>query len=246
VRTSRIIPASYFRWKDAVGRCLALVLLVLGLPIMLLTMLAVRLTSPGPAIFRQRRVGRNGAVYMMYKIRSMRQDAEAKSGPVWTTTNDPRITPVGRFIRTLHLDEFPQLINVLKGEMALVGPRPERPEFVERLAEDIPGYIDRLAVRPGITGLAQINLPPDSDLDSVRRKLAVDLRYIRHGSVSLDLRILACTFVRLLGIKGVYAARMFGLDCLQLAEAAVRKSARQRVPDSDFELEDSGIILRDA
>jgi lipopolysaccharide/colanic/teichoic acid biosynthesis glycosyltransferase len=161
----------------------------------------------------------------MYKVRSMRLDAEAKSGPVWTTTNDPRVTRVGRFIRMLHLDEFPQLINVLRGEMALIGPRPERPEFVELLARDIPGYLDRLSVRPGITGLAQINLPPDSDLDSVRRKLAVDLDYIRQGNVFLDLRILGCTFVRLVGIKGVYAARMFGLDSHRVAaEAACQPS----------------------
>ena len=163
-----IAPAAYFCWKDAFGRCLAVVLLILGSPIMLSTILLVRLTSPGPSIFRQTRVGKNGRIYTMYKIRSMRQDAEVKSGPVWTTTKDPRITRVGRFIRTLHLDEFPQLFNVLKGEMALIGPRPERPEFVDKLAREIPGYLDRLSVRPGITGLAQINLPPDSDLDSVR------------------------------------------------------------------------------
>ena len=124
--------------------------------------------------------------------------------------------------------------------------RPERPEFVEKLARDIPSYLDRLSVRPGITGLAQINLPPDTDLDSVRRKLAVDLRYIQQGSVSLDLRILGCTFVRLFGIKGVYAARLFGLDCQHVAEKAVRKHARSVREQADFRLEDSGIMLRDA
>ena len=241
-----IAPAAYFCWKDAFGRCLAVVLLILGLPIMLSTILLVRLTSPGPSIFRQTRVGKNGRIYVMYKIRSMRIDAEAKSGPVWTTKRDPRITRVGKFIRTLHLDEFPQLINVLRGEMALIGPRPERPEFVEKLAREIPGYVNRLTVRPGITGLAQINLPPDSDLDSVRRKLAVDLRYIVHGNVLLDLRILGCTFVRLFGIKGVYAARLFGLDCQHVAERAVRVAALRSA--ADYRLEDSGVMLmpRDA
>jgi lipopolysaccharide/colanic/teichoic acid biosynthesis glycosyltransferase len=213
---------------------------------MLMTMLAVRLSSPGPAIFQQRRVGRNGRIYTMYKIRSMRLDAEAKSGPVWTTTNDPRVTRVGRFIRKLHLDEFPQLVNVLKGEMALIGPRPERPEFVELLAREIPGYMDRLSVRPGITGLAQINLPPDTDIDSVRKKLAVDLEYIRRGSVSLDLRILACTFVRLLGISGQHAAHLCGLDCRKVAENAT-VALRPTIENAGFSEEGAAILLpRDA
>ena len=208
-----IVPAPYFRWKDLIGRCLALLLLVLSSPIMLATAVMIRVSSPGPAIFRQVRVGRHGSTFIMYKFRSMRLDAESKTGPVWTAANDPRITAVGRFIRTVHLDEFPQLINVIKGEMALIGPRPERPEFVRELAREIPGYLDRLTVRPGITGLAQINLPPDSDLDSVRRKLSVDLQYTQQGNAWLDLRIFACTFVRLFGVKGQLASRLFRLQC---------------------------------
>ncbi len=207
-----IEPAAYFRWKDVPGRCLALALFLPGVPVMAATMLVVRLTSPGPAVYTQIRVGRHGRKFTMYKIRTMRVDAEAGTGPVWTQVHDPRITPVGRWIRKLHLDEFPQLLNVLKGEMALIGPRPERPEFTQRLAVAIPGYLDRLSVRPGITGLAQINLPPDTDLESVRSKLAVDLAYVRDGSVSLDLRILACTFLRLFGIKGPRVTRLMGLE----------------------------------
>ena len=116
----------------------------------------------------------------MYKIRTMRHDAESGTGPVWTqTTRDPRITAIGRVLRQFHLDELPQLLNVVKGEMSVIGPRPERPEFVHVLAESIPGYLKRLVVRPGMTGLAQLNLPPDSDLNSVRRKLALDCEYIR-------------------------------------------------------------------
>jgi lipopolysaccharide/colanic/teichoic acid biosynthesis glycosyltransferase len=207
-----IAPSPYFRWKDLPGRLLACAMFVFGLPIMAATIAVVRLTSRGPAIFRQTRVGKDGRVYTMYKIRTMRMDAEAATGPVWTQLGDPRVTPVGRWIRRLHLDEFPQLINVLRGEMALIGPRPERPEFTQRLALELPGYLDRLAVRPGITGLAQINLPPDSDLDSVRRKLVLDLHYVQEGGLSIDLRILGCTFVRLLGIKGRRVTRFFGIE----------------------------------
>lgn len=194
------------------GRGLAVVLLVIGSPIILLAALAMRLTSRGPAIFRQTRVGRHGRVYVMYKIRTMRADAEKQTGPVWTRPGDSRVTSLGRLIRKLHLDEFPQLINVIKGEMALVGPRPERPEFTQKLAIEIPGYLDRLEVLPGITGLAQINLPPDTDLDSVRRKLVLDLLYVRTCSLWLDAKIMACTLARLFCVKGSRVTRFFGVE----------------------------------
>lgn len=232
-----VVPAAYFRWKDLPGRCLALVLFLAGLPIMAMTMLAVRIFSPGPTLYKQVRVGRNGQNFTMYKIRTMRVDAEAGTGPVWTQLHDPRVTPVGRWIRRLHLDEFPQLVNVLKGEMALIGPRPERPEFTQRLAVAIPGYLDRLAVRPGITGLAQINLPPDTDLDSVRRKLAVDLIYVREGSLWLDLRILACTFARLFALRGPCMTRLLGLEHVPHLPPAVPSSRRRLLEDSGLDLE---------
>lgn len=203
--------AGYFAWKDVVGRVVALVLLVVGLPIIVLAALAVKLTSPGPAIYRQVRVGRKGRLFTMYKIRTMRVDAEAVTGPVWTRTRDPRVTRLGRVMRWLHIDEFPQLINVLRGEMALIGPRPERPEFTQMLARQLPAYEDRLLVRPGITGLAQINLPPDTDLESVRRKLSLDLVYVREGTLWLDARIFACTFARLAGLHGPRVAHVFGV-----------------------------------
>lgn len=210
-RRSETRPAPYYAGTAVLSRLLALLLLICGSPLMLLTMLIIRLSSPGPVIYRQTRVGRGGRHFVMYKFRTMRQDAEAATGAVWTSKNDPRITAAGRFIRALHLDEFPQLINVLKGEMALIGPRPERPEFTQQLALALPGYLDRLTVRPGITGLAQINLPPDTDLDSVRRKLALDLLYVREGSLWLDFRIFVCTAARLLAIKGSAVTRSFGL-----------------------------------
>lgn len=190
---------------------LATLLLVPGLPTIGFLVLLVRLTSRGPGIYRQIRVGKQGRTFRMYKVRTMRQDAEGGEGAVWAKKDDPRVTPVGRVLRNLHLDEFPQLFNVLKGDMSLIGPRPERPEFVHVLAKKIPGYLNRLAVRPGITGLAQVNLEPDTDAESVRQKLALDIEYIRHGSVSLDLRVLLCTLIHMLGVSGLRSVRLLGL-----------------------------------
>ena len=138
----------------------------------------------------------------------MRLESESKTGAVWTQVDDPRITGIGRVLRKLHLDEFPQLFNVLKGEMSIIGPRPERPEFAVVLSESIPGYMNRSAVRPGITGLAQVNLPPDTDLVSVQRKQVLDLEYIKNAGLWLDLRMLICTFLRLIGISGALAMRI--------------------------------------
>jgi hypothetical protein len=149
---------------------------------------------------------------MMYKIRTMRYDAEMSTGPVWTQHRDPRVTPVGRLLRKLHLDELPQLFNVIKGEMAIVGPRPERPEFVCVLAEAVPGYRNRLAVLPGITGLAQINLPPDTDLVSVQRKLVLDCEYIERGGPWLDTRLMLCTFLRLFKLPEGWLHSLFALS----------------------------------
>jgi len=206
-----VVPAPYFAWKGVIDRAAAAILLIPGLPIIALLMLLVRLTSRGPGIYRQVRVGKDGEGYVMYKLRTMRHDAEARTGPVWTQPKDSRITRVGKMLRKLHLDELPQLFNVLKGEMSLIGPRPERPEFVPLLAEQVPGYLNRLAVLPGVTGLAQINLPPDSDLDSVRRKVVLDLEYVKHAGLLLDIRMFFCTFIRLLGLPGAVAMNVMGL-----------------------------------
>lgn len=191
------IPTSYFRWNGILDRCLAAVMLVPGLPLIALLVLMVRLTSRGPGIYKQARVGKDGRTYMMYKVRTMRRDAEAATGPMWTQEDDPRVTRLGRVLRNLHLDELPQLFNVLKGDMSLVGPRPERPEFVHVLAQAIPGYLHRLAVRPGITGLAQINLPADTDLTSVQRKLVLDSEYIQSADLLLDTRVILYSFLRI-------------------------------------------------
>jgi len=210
VQVTRLVePSSYFRWKVVLERILAALLLLPGAPLIACLLLLVRLTSRGPAIFRQCRVGKNGRLFSMYKLRTMRDGAETTTGPVWARAADPRVTRVGRVLRKLHLDELPQLFNVVKGEMLLVGPRPERPEFVEILKGKISGYTNRLAVPPGVTGLAQINLPPDSDLDSVRRKLALDLQYLEQANLWLDLRMLLCSLVRLLGMPGVIVMHLF-------------------------------------
>jgi exopolysaccharide biosynthesis polyprenyl glycosylphosphotransferase len=181
---------------------LALVGLVVSLPIMILTAIAVKLTSPGPVLYRQTRVGMNGVPFKLYKFRSMRVDAEAGTGAVWATKNDPRVTPIGGFIRKARIDELPQLLNVLKGEMALVGPRPERPEFVKSLTEIIPFYPQRLCVRPGITGWAQINHKYGDTVEDAIRKLEYDLFYIKNMSFSLDTYIIFHTVKAMLLSRG--------------------------------------------
>jgi lipopolysaccharide/colanic/teichoic acid biosynthesis glycosyltransferase len=189
-----------------------LLLLILAAPLIATLVLTIRLTSKGRGIYRQRRVGLGGRIFTMYKLRSMRCDAEHRTGAVWASVcSDPRVTPLGHWLRLLHLDELPQLYNVVRGEMSLIGPRPERPEFVSLLAEQIPGYLDRLQVKPGITGLAQVNLPPDTDLQSVRRKLVLDREYIQTAGPLLDARIALCTLLRLVGLRGGRAVALLGL-----------------------------------
>lgn len=204
--------SAYYRWKGVTSRALAAVLLVPGTFLVLPLLFLVWISSPGPVIYTQRRVGAGGRVFTMYKIRTMRHDAEARSGPVWSTEDDPRVTRVGWLLRTLHLDELPQLVNVIRGEMDLFGPRPERPEFVELLSRQISGYEKRLTVRPGVSGLAQINLPPDTDLHSVRRKIVLDEYYIENAGLLLDARMFVCTLLRMVGIPGDWAMHALRLD----------------------------------
>jgi lipopolysaccharide/colanic/teichoic acid biosynthesis glycosyltransferase len=192
------------RVKAAADFVLAALMLVPGLPLMLACGALVRLTSAGPAIYTQKRVGRGGRVFTLYKIRTMAHDCESLTGPRWCMPGDPRITPVGWWLRKLHLDELPQLFNVLKGDMSLVGPRPERPEIVKSLRHTVVGYDRRHAIKPGITGFAQVHLPPDSCIRSVKNKLAYDLFYIRRRTAALELVILFFTGLKLFGLKRVY------------------------------------------
>jgi sugar transferase (PEP-CTERM system associated) len=180
----------------------AAIAILIGLPLMLITALAVKLSSAGPILYRQKRVGMDEVPFTLYKFRSMRVDAEVETGAVWAMKNDPRVTPVGRIIRKIRFDELPQLFNVLKGEMSIVGPRPERPEFVKTLAERIPFYRQRHAVRPGITGWAQINYKYGDTLEDSVTKLEYDLYYIKNMSWSLDSYIVFHTVKAMLLSRG--------------------------------------------
>jgi sugar transferase (PEP-CTERM system associated) len=166
------------------------VLLLFVLPIIPFVMLAIKLDSPGPILYRQKRVGRGGKTFYCFKFRTMRQDAEADSGPTWALDDDPRITRFGSFLRSSRLDEIPQLWCVAKGDMGFVGPRPERPEFVEWLTREIPYYGVRHAVRPGITGWAQVRYKYGNTLEDAKEKLQYDLFYIKNASLGLDLLIM--------------------------------------------------------
>jgi sugar transferase (PEP-CTERM system associated) len=168
----------------------ALIGLVLALPLLPFIVLAVRLDSKGPVLYRQQRVGRRGVVFYCYKFRTMRVDAEVDTGATWATDDDPRITRVGKFLRSSRLDEIPQLWCVLRGDMHFVGPRPERPEFVEWLSKEIPYYGVRHVVRPGITGWAQVRYKYGNTLEDAREKLQYDLFYIKNASLGLDLLIM--------------------------------------------------------
>ncbi|WP_020466278.1 sugar transferase [Singulisphaera acidiphila] len=202
------------RTKVIIDFLAALLLMIPAVPLILMAMILVRLTSKGPLIYTQTRVGHGGRLFTIFKIRTMHDNCEQVTGACWSVGNDPRITAVGLFLRRTHLDELPQLVNVLRGEMSLVGPRPERPEFVGQLEAVLPRYRERVAVRPGVTGLAQIQLPPDTDLTSVRRKLTCDLHYIEKMNLWLDLRITVCTALGLLGIPHATSCRVLGLPRL--------------------------------
>ena len=190
----------------AVRRTLSIIIsligLILSLPLLPFIMLAIRLDSPGPVFYTQTRVGKAGRTFKVVKFRTMRQDAEAKSGPKWAGDNDPRVTRIGKFLRSSRLDEIPQLWCVLKGDMAFVGPRPERPEFIEWLSKEIPYYNVRHMVRPGLTGWAQIKYKYGSTVQDSREKLQYDLFYIKNASIGLDLLIMFQTVKTVLLRRG--------------------------------------------
>jgi sugar transferase (PEP-CTERM system associated) len=179
--------------RRALNFAIALLGLALSLPVALLTALAIKLESPGPVFYRQERVGKQGRPFTIIKFRSMRQDAEA-TGPAWATDGDDRVTRVGRFIRKVRIDEIPQFINILRGEMSLVGPRPERPFFVAQLTESIPFYSQRHLVAPGLTGWAQVNYEYGASVEDALEKLQYDLYYIKNASLLFDLWILLKSF----------------------------------------------------
>jgi lipopolysaccharide/colanic/teichoic acid biosynthesis glycosyltransferase len=209
--------------KVAVDLAAAFVLLILAAPVIALLAILVRAGSRGPGIYRQVRLGRGGRPFTIYKIRTMVHDCELATGPTWSLPGDSRVTGLGRFLRRTHLDELPQLWNVLRGEMSLVGPRPERPEIIRSLERVLPRYRDRLAVRPGVTGLAQVQLPPDTDVSGVRVKLDYDLCYIARMGFWLDARLVAATALKVAGVPLAVSLRLLALPIPGDGRGRVRK-----------------------
>ena len=230
VFTSSIVEGCERVIKRSIDILGAIVGLSLSSVLFLIVSILIKLDSPGPVFYVQKRVGLNrrrkerrqnffevegdrrngdrrktnlcGKPFNLYKFRTMREGAEKKSGPVWASPNDPRVTRVGRFLRATHIDEIPQFLNILKGEMSLVGPRPERPCFVSDFVKRIPGYGERLIVKPGLTGKAQINCGYDGSIEDVKNKLKYDLDYVRDGSLTTDLGIIAKTFWMMFNGRG--------------------------------------------
>jgi lipopolysaccharide/colanic/teichoic acid biosynthesis glycosyltransferase len=221
--------SSYEAIKPAIDFTLTVLMLLPSVPLILLSIILVKLNSRGPAIYTQKRVGLEGKVFTIYKIRTMYQDSERTCGPRWCVPGDPRVTPVGRFLRWSHLDELPQLFNILMGEMSLIGPRPERPEFVDQLERALPKYRHRLMVRPGLTGLAQVQQPPDTDLFSVHRKLNYDLYYVESMNPWLDFRLIVATFLKCLGVSFEWIGRI-----LQLPDPNPRDTPKPSLPEPEL------------
>ncbi|WP_250847078.1 sugar transferase [Aquisphaera insulae] len=223
---------SYQQVKPKADFCLALLLLIVACPVIFVSLILVRLTSRGPAIYSQKRLGLRGRLITIYKIRTMYQNCERDTGAVWSLPGDPRVTPVGRFLRWSHLDELPQLFNVVRGEMSLIGPRPERPEIIAKLEKSLPDYRQRLEVRPGLTGLAQVLQPPDTDLDSVSRKLELDLHYLREVGPWMDFRIFLATPLHVVHVPESRIAGLFGFPTDELQPAATLDECRSHLDDS--------------
>lgn len=203
-----IMPELMPEWEKKLKRVfdilVSLLILVITSPILIITSIAIKLDSKGPIFFKQERMGQNGKVFNILKFRSMINDAEKYTGPVWSQKDDPRVTRVGKIVRKMRIDEIPQMYNVLKGEMSLVGPRPERPYFVEKLSQEIPYYKRRLKVRPGITGWAQVKHKYDESIEDVKVKLRYDLFYIENMSIRMDFKIMLRTILVVLFGKGHY------------------------------------------
>src|SRR5262245_22894764 len=218
-----------------------LALLVPALPVIAVCWLIVRLTSPGPGIYTQTRLGLGGRAYRIFKLRSMHHNCELHSGATWAARQDHRVFRFGKFLRATHLDELPQLFNVLLGDMTLIGPRPERPEVIRAKGLDrlVPGYHHRLLVRPGVTGLAQVQLPPDLDVASVRHKVVYDLYYVQHQSIWLDARIALATVFKAAGLTPDRIRRLFFLPSrdavAKVFQDGIAVPARSVAPTTTFQ-----------
>jgi lipopolysaccharide/colanic/teichoic acid biosynthesis glycosyltransferase len=220
---------SVYGWfKRPLDILFAFVGLVVGAPLIAIIALLIKLTSRGPVFYSQVRLGLGGRPFRLYKLRTMYQDSEALTGPCWCSAGDPRITPIGRFLRWSHTDELPQMWNILIGDMSLIGPRPERPEMVPSLEQAIPHYRERLRVLPGLTGLAQVQLAPDTDLESVRLKLAYDLCYLQHFSFWLEFRIFFATFCHVLGLPYARITHWFALPGTLVIDKRLKQHLHQK------------------
>lgn len=192
---TRVARKHFREFKRVFDNCFAGIGLVLASPVILLTGIVIKIVSPGPIFYKQERVGQGGKLFYIYKLRTMRVDAEKGTGPMWAKEDDPRLIKFGGIIRKMHIDELPQLYNVLKGDMSIVGPRPERPVFVEKLSKEVCDYRKRIQVRPGITGLAQVWHRYDETIADVRKKVKYDVLYIREMCLMVDIRILFRTVI---------------------------------------------------
>lgn len=232
-----VAAGGYAVAKSAVEWLAALVLLVAAAPLIAVLGVMLRCTSRGPALYSQVRLGRFGRPFRLYKLRTMVDRCEEFTGPVWSTVDDPRATRLGRWLRATHLDELPQLWNIVRGEMSLIGPRPERPEIAEQIERVLPSFRSRLAVRPGLTGLAQVLLPPDADINTVRFKLAHDLEYIRRIGVRVDARVALSTALILFGVSGAAARRLLSsFAAYEPIEAPVTATPPLRLAADSFRL----------
>ncbi|MDD5676196.1 MAG: sugar transferase [Chitinivibrionales bacterium] len=198
------LPPWQAQIKRTIDFLVAAGVLLIGAPLWLTLAALIRLATPGAALFKQERIGQYGKPFIMYKFRSMYIDAEKRTGPTWATENDPRITPIGRFIRKTRFDEIPQFVNVLKGDMSLVGPRPERAFFIEQLKKEIPWYVQRIKMKPGITGWAQVKHKYDASIEDVKQKVMFDLYYFENMSLLLDLKIIFLTLSVVVTGKGAH------------------------------------------
>ncbi len=200
----RFVRKSFERFKRGFDLAFAMLGLMVSLPVIGIAALFIKLTSKGPVLYKQNRLGKDGKVFQIYKLRTMGVDAEKGTGAVWAVQNDPRVTPVGRILRKTHIDEIPQFLNVIKGDMSIVGPRPERPEIIQTLKTAINHYEQRLSVKPGITGLAQVLHKYDASIEDVKKKVQYDLLYVKSRSLLVDLKILARTCLSVTTGRGAH------------------------------------------
>lgn len=232
----------YVAMKPSFDLIFALIIAVPAIPVIGVCWALIRLTSPGPGFYIQTRSGLRGQPYPIIKLRTMGHNVEAKTGIQWSQKGDARVTKLGKFLRASHLDELPQLFNVIRGEMSLVGPRPERPEVIQAkgLQNLVPGYDRRLDVKPGVTGFAQIQLLPDSNITSVRHKVAYDLYYIANQSLWFDLRLIAATAMKTTGLSMKWLRRLFFLPKRKVVGQFFRGMTQQPIeqaPDSSAQFQ---------